>query len=745
MSETIRKVVFSRPFAAAAGFTASMAAGALLTDSSMAGVASFADISLAGALPAQYTAAMLIGGILRSVAAGTVGRNIVKLTAVTIIFIAELFTDRTAKPVFAGFVTAGAVIASGTAVSVLTGELHHKLLFYLFYGALAGYTAYCASQVINDLRYDGMTDLTRRRGRDHAVLYIVIMSALCAAELPAVNAGVITGCGVSLLAAYFYHQTGGVICGAMTVCGAFLASPETGADMALLPAAAMLTGCIADRTPLVSAIVFTSLEMLLMVLTGISSDSFAYILDASCGAALFLVIAPYYSDRYVNAGKFNPEASRRLEEMRNVFLADTIDTVCAESGKAAELMDKRSPAGARCMKELKMVCSGCCREDICWDTARQMTVRGFRKLEKLPEVTKETFPYELTDCLRMEELTTAANRASRDRLTARLMKMRRREMQSILAEQMNMTGDMLRNSCRSPELRCSETVSRQIRNNLERHGIIANEVAGGYSSGGRLAAEIYLSADCQYESTRIRDLISDELGTELISCEELSSGKMRRIRLLEEPDFEVECYIASSCSSETGDNGDTTAFFDDGAGTSYTVLSDGMGNGTDAALESRMAVRLFRRLVCGGADTDTAIKLVNSIMFTKGSEEAFATLDTVRIDRSSGVMTISKSGAAATLICHEGSVMKITAPTFPIGIYTRSEAYTAEFRLSDGDSVIMFSDGIGENSYPFIKELLLSGLDIQRITDEICAKAELFNPTLRNDDVTVIGMRINRR
>ena len=120
MTETIRKRAFRGSVVTVAYFASSAAAGALLADSRMAGVSSFADISLAGALPAQYTAAVLIGGILRSVAAGTVGKNIVKLTAITIIFIAELFTERTAKPVFGGAVTAGAVILSGMAVSALT-------------------------------------------------------------------------------------------------------------------------------------------------------------------------------------------------------------------------------------------------------------------------------------------------------------------------------------------------------------------------------------------------------------------------------------------------------------------------------------------------------------------------------------------------------------------------------------------------------------------------------------------------
>ena len=86
--------------------------------------------------------------------------------------------------------------------------------------------------------------------------------------------------------------------------------------------------------------------------------------------------------------------------------------------------------------------------------------------------------------------------------------------------------------------------------------------------------------------------------------------------------------------------------------------------------------------------------------------------------------------------------MKITAPTFPIGIYEHSEVFTRECEFDAGDIVIMFSDGISENAYPFIKELLLGGDDLKHIVDEICTKADVFNQTIHSDDVTVIGVRV---
>jgi stage II sporulation protein E len=279
-----------------------------------------------------------------------------------------------------------------------------------------------------------------------------------------------------------------------------------------------------------------------------------------------------------------------------------------------------------------------------------------------------------------------------------------------------------------------------------RHGLAAEKVAAGYGEGGRIRAELYFSAENAPDSTiRVCDLISDELGIHLENAGQVSALRQVRICLYEPSALMLEVYGASSCADESSESGDTSAVFYDGAGAGYVVLSDGMGSGKEAAVESRMAVRLFRRLICSGADVPSSVRLINSVMLTKSRSELFATLDAVRISPDGSCVTVIKSGAAATLINSGGTLRKISAPTFPIGIYEQSEVYISEYTVASGDMIIMFSDGVCENEYPFIRELLSGGGDLKHIVDEICAKAEVFNPSVRADDVTVIGILVNRR
>ena len=77
----------------AGGFVLALSAGYMLSDTQLAGVASFADISLAGALSLPTSAAVLTGSLLRSIIGGSVGRNIVKIAAMIMILIIKLFFD----------------------------------------------------------------------------------------------------------------------------------------------------------------------------------------------------------------------------------------------------------------------------------------------------------------------------------------------------------------------------------------------------------------------------------------------------------------------------------------------------------------------------------------------------------------------------------------------------------------------------------------------------------------------------
>ena len=726
----------------AAAYASAAAAGFLLAGTSVAGVASFADISLSGALGLPCSAAVFAGSLVRSIAGGDVGRNIVKLSSLALIMIIKMFLEPKNDPKLCGINTAVSVFASGAAVSAVIGELMYKLMFYGFYGMIAGFTAYSAANIISEIRRRRVVNIYGVSGFSCAAVYVVLTASLCSVDIPVLNAGIILSAAVTLTGAYFYRSSGGVFCGALSVCGAFLASSSAGMNLVLLPAAGLLTGYLyRQRAHTVSAC-FVGINFVLTVLTGMTVKGVENMMDIICGAVIFIPFASVFSDKWIDLGSVSGTALPEVIGRRMNFLSDTVKELRGESERISDMLARVSDAGREIEENSEKVCSLCYRRPFCWRSDRGNTYRGFSRLAEMTEFSAESFPAELADCLRKGELLEAFSCSSREKAAAKLMEMRFAESRTILHEQLRITEELVRAAGERIDVRYSETVSRSIKLKLEKFGFSPLNVIACYNSRSRLIAEVYFAAcDAPDSSTRVCDLIADDLRLSLESTEPVRSGKEIRIRVYERPQCRMEVYAVSAGTDNSSDNGDTHTVFFDGSGAGYAVLSDGMGTGREAAFESRLVVGLFRRLVTGGVNISSAVKLINSVMVTKSAQESFATLDAVRIDLDECALTVIKSGAAATIIRHRGNVMKITSPTFPIGIYETSEVFIKECEFEEGDIVIMFSDGISENAYPFIKELLLGGDDLKHIVDEISCKAQVFNPGLHSDDVTVIGVR----
>lgn len=728
------------------GFMLSLAAGYLLADSVLAGVASFADISLAGALSLPFAPAVLTGSLIHCITGGTVGRNIVKISSMIIVLIVKLFFDSADEPRNCGITVSSAIFISGAAVSALIGEVLYKLLFYVFYGAVSGFCAYSAAIILRGLQKRSVIDLSAGGGAAYSVVYTIAVAALCSADMPAINLGITIGSAVTLGAAYFYRSAGGVLCGSLTACGAFLASPETGMSVVLLPAAGLIAGYFSGRRYTWAAAAFSGVAFMLMILTGTTKNSIFSMMNIAAGSLLFIAAAPAYSDKWIITGTNDNSALPELVSARLNFLSDAIGEVRVESGKIAEMLSNRSENKNAVSEISRQVCTRCFRRLNCWKNNYDQTVRGFRKMILSADNAVYALPQELAGCFKADELSRLNESLSRERTTKRLLEMRFSESRDLLFEQIRVIEEMIGAAGDRLDVRYSVTASRQVQEKLRKFGIPHKNAVAYYNSANRLLIEIYFSASEMPESVpRICDLISDELRIPLSAAGPVDSGREVRVRLFEKPEYELEVFSSTRSAGGNPANGDTSTVFCDGTGVSYVILSDGMGSGKKAAIESQLVVRMFRRLVSSGVNYNSAVKLINSIMVTKSQEESFATLDAVRIDLDTCEMTIIKSGAASTIIRRRGGVVRIAAPSFPIGIYERSEAYCTEETLDDGDIVIMCSDGISESEYPYIKELLRECSDVRKIVDDIAAKSDVFNRSSRQDDVTVLGLKISKQ
>ncbi len=143
-------------------------------------------------------------------------------------------------------------------------------------------------------------------------------------------------------------------------------------------------------------------------------------------------------------------------------------------------------------------------------------------------------------------------------------------------------------------------------------------------------------------------------------------------------------------------SGDSYLTMDLGNGKYALAISDGMGNGERAYLESMETLRLLKQILQSGIDEKVAIKSINSILSLRTTDEIFSTLDLAVIDLHDANSKFLKIGSTPSFIRRNKEIHKIEAGNLPIGIIQEFDVDEVSEQLKPGDILIMMSDGIFE-------------------------------------------------
>ncbi len=138
--------------------------------------------------------------------------------------------------------------------------------------------------------------------------------------------------------------------------------------------------------------------------------------------------------------------------------------------------------------------------------------------------------------------------------------------------------------------------------------------------------------------------------------------------------------------------GDSIAVFEGADGYFYSLISDGMGSGRDAAVCSRLGTVFLEKLISSGIDKSGAVSMLGNVI-ASSEDEIFTTVDLMEIDLVRGKITFLKAGAAPSWILRNGRAYSIFSKTLPCGIISKSAAEQTIIDCYSGDIVIMASDG----------------------------------------------------
>jgi len=133
----------------------------------------------------------------------------------------------------------------------------------------------------------------------------------------------------------------------------------------------------------------------------------------------------------------------------------------------------------------------------------------------------------------------------------------------------------------------------------------------------------------------------------------------------------------------------------DEPGTIYFAVGDVSGKGVAASLLMAHLQAAFRSLVDSGVPLAKLVAQVNRQLLRAAIPTHYATLACGRLNKN-GDVEIVNAGHCAPLIARSGSIESIESTGFPVGLVVDRPYDVAQFRLSQGDTLLLYTDGLTE-------------------------------------------------
>ena len=251
----------------------------------------------------------------------------------------------------------------------------------------------------------------------------------------------------------------------------------------------------------------------------------------------------------------------------------------------------------------------------------------------------------------------------------------------------------------------------------------------------------------------IAPMLSDILGeTIVVNSEESATygNGFSHVTFRSAKAYVVETGVSHAAKDGGFVSGDSYSMIELGFGKFAVAISDGMGNGERAHLESMETLSLLQKILQSGIEEKVAIKSVNSVLSLRTTDEVFSTLDLAMIDLQDASAKFLKISATPSFIIRGNKIMKIQASNLPMGIFQEFEVDVVGEQLKAGDILIMMSDGVFEGpkhveNYDLWMKRKLQELqtdDPQQIADLIIEEVIRSRSNYIDDDMTVVVSKI---
>ncbi len=536
--------------------------------------------------------------------------------------------------------------------------------------------------------------------------------------------------------------------------GAFLCLSPQGAY--LFPAfvlSSLAAGALADAGQVILPVAYTAVFTVTGFVLSDIGESWQSLIEPVIACAVFLLIP---ASKISSLRDYIEKAFSLPKNITDLQVSDTLrtasDNVYAVAQIVSDVSDRLdkiiNPEVNRLFSSLqRKVCDGCEKKPNCWNKDFDMTARDILSIAGIEEGKGGKISLAVT-CKRYDLLCNEISASYPAYSAAMASKAKVSEMRRILTDQFITLSDFLSElSVNVCESRTRDKGKSDYLKTILRDGGIAAEHLDCFYFRGRVSVEISFFDSVENSSLNKAKTLLEFITKRRFEAPEIYPKDSDTLVVFREKAAYKIISGYSQRSLKAGSLcGDSVAVFDSGYSFFNAIISDGMGTGSRAAIDSTMAVSMIERLITSDFSYRSALRLVNSALIMKSTDETISTVDAVQINPYTCSASFYKAGGTLSFIRQNDRVTVIEKPSLPMGIIRNTAFAYEERQLRRGDIVLLVSDGVTSQDCSWINDELLawSKSDMQSLSAHIASLARLRSEKTVRDDITVVALRVER-
>lgn len=438
--------------------------------------------------------------------------------------------------------------------------------------------------------------------------------------------------------------------------------------------------------------------------------------------------------------------------MRLRYASEALTDVCTS---VEEIAKKLSAVCAPNLQEVynkatEAICAGCALSTVCWRKRKEQTLENFSQfslaLREKGKLESSDFTKDFTErCGRAGEMRETINKNYERYLMREAAELRAAQIREVVEGHFKTTAGILEEMAGEFSLyqHFDEEAAQRVEVILRNSGLTPLEVCCRVDKFGRMTVEAEVEKERQKRinrSTFTRE-ISAACGRVFSPpCVSNTEDKCR-IQMCQRPIYEVIRGFSQYSAGNAAFCGDSTNVFYDGCGRLIAILSDGMGTGGRAAVDGAMTAAMSESLLKAGIGFDGMVQTVNSALLAKSGDESLATIDIACIDLFTGKTEFRKAGAASTIVRKGRKTEVIEAASIPVGVMPSVEFACARRELSEGNMVVMVSDGVIASGTEWLVDFVANCDEEENpntIAERITEEAKKRRSDGHEDDITAL-------